>query len=160
MIETDVISIRTHQLFDVCSRDTGIGPQIQNLNYYTSSIIESPDFKHYFDDFKILNWRMLHDCTMWVSWICSHVTQKWNLEMKNVICLIWCASSDTFSYKIHMRLIWQWTRVNRRFCSGLLFCFALLSISNRQRSRYRGHAILTYYCYELVTVICKYGMDE
>ena len=59
--------------FDFRSRNTWIWLEIQKVNYYTSSIIGSPDFKlHWF----IINWRMLHDCTMSVS--SSHVTQKWN----------------------------------------------------------------------------------
>ena len=29
------------------------------------------------------------------------------LEMKNVICIIWCPSSDAFSYEIHMRVLYE-----------------------------------------------------
>ena len=29
------------------------------------------------------------------------------LEMKNMICIIRCASSDAFTYKIHMRILYE-----------------------------------------------------
>ena len=54
--ETAVCMIAAYHFFDFRSRDTEVWPDVQNLVYYTSLIIESPDFKLHRI---ILNWRML-----------------------------------------------------------------------------------------------------